>query len=538
VIWLLLAVLAAWMAFGPLVLAVAGLALLVPRVRWWVHDRVRVTRRAVGITALALLAVVAAVVVIPDGRLPIPPSPGVLAAPTYLGRPAAPKPVRADEVPAHPHLAANGLNSMHNDAWATDAYEVAGPLGRQPEVDTAWFGVEECATITFDREGRMVALCGDINGPSLHVIDPETRRKRASMDLPERQKSDKKPWEDLCGGAYMYLDNRDRAVLVTTDRQVRAVSTTNASGDPVLTTDEEWDLKPYVPHSDCLIALLPDWSGLIWWLSQDGLVGTIDPGSGDVKVHDLGESIYNSFAVDKAGAYVVSEEALYLLEAGGDGTPEVAWRAPYDRGAEKKPGQLSQGSGTTPTLLDDGVVAITDNAEPRMNVIFLRRDTGKEICKSPVFDKNRSATENSLVSLGDAVLVENNYGYRGPQSTMLGFATEPGIARVDLDGTDCETTWTSDLIAPTSVPKASWATGLAYVYTKRSTWTGVSAWYVTAVDVVTGRAMWSVRTGNGTQFNNHYAAMTLGPDGSLWIATMAGLVRVRDRGHGAESEGK
>ena len=27
--------------------------------------------------------------------------------------------------------------------------------------------------------------------------------------------------------------------------------------------------------------------------------------------------------------------------------------------------------------------------------------------------------------------------------------------------------------------------------------------------------------------NNHYAAMTLGPDGAAYIATLAGMVRVR-----------
>ena len=32
--------------------------------------------------------------------------------------------------------------------------------------------------------------------------------------------------------------------------------------------------------------------------------------------------------------------------------------------------------------------------------------------------------------------------------------------------------------------------------------------------------------------NNHYAAVTLGPDGSAYIATLAGMVRVKDRDEG------
>ena len=214
---------------------------------------------------------------------------------------------------------------------------------------------------------------------------------------------------------------------------------------------------------------------------------------------------------------------------GPDGAPRVVWTTGYDRGSEQKPGQASRGSGVTPALLEGGVVAITDNAEPQMHVVFLDGGTGAEICRQPVFDDGASATGSSLVSLGTGVVVENNHDYESPMSTILGFATSPGLARVDLRDGSCSTRWTSDRVAPSSVARVSWATGLVYAYTKRSSWTGVSAWYVTAIDAATGRAMWSVRTGTGALMNNDHAAVTLAPDGSLWIATLAGLVRLRDR---------
>ena len=125
--------------------------------------------------------------------------------------------------------------------------------------------------------------------------------------------------------------------------------------------------------------------------------------------------------------YVVTTGATYRLEADATGKPEVVWRAAYDRGSEQKPGQLSQGSGTTPTLLPNDLIAITDNADPRMNVVFLRRDTGEEVCTAPVFEDDASATDNSLVAVGDGVIVENNHGYTSPLSTFLGFGTEPGL---------------------------------------------------------------------------------------------------------------
>ena len=39
---------------------------------------------------------------------------------------------------------------MHNDAYASDAYEVSGPLGRNLQVRSASYGVSECATMGFD----------------------------------------------------------------------------------------------------------------------------------------------------------------------------------------------------------------------------------------------------------------------------------------------------------------------------------------------------------------------------------------------------
>ena len=72
------------------------------------------------------------------------------------------------------------------------------------------------------------------------------------------------------------------------------------------------------------------------------------------------------------------------------------------------------------------------------------------------------------------------------------------------------------------------ATGLLYAYTKRPSIWGVSAWYLSAIDVATGREQFSVRTGTGTLMNNHYAAITLGPDGAAYIATLGGMVRVKD----------
>jgi len=518
-----------WFALGPWVLVVAVLALLVPAVR-------RAARpRHPGWTAAALVAVAVlvtvVVIVLPDGRLPIPPGPGALVTPSFTGKAATPHPV-AMEVPQHPGLAPNGRSSMHDDGWASDAYSGRGPLGRDPEVDTAWYGLEECATLAFDSHERIVALCGDLRGPTLHVLDKDMR-PLATQELPDRPHvKGTHAWQNLCAGAYFYLDAKDHAVVATTDGHILEFATSTSTGKAQLRQERAFDVSAELPGGDCLVALMPDWTGRIWFVTQGGRVGTVDPATSKVHVTELGEGVFNSLAVDRSGVYVVTDTALYKLAADRSGAPRVTWRAAYDRGAEQKPGQLSRGSGTTPTVLPGGRVAITDNAEPQMHVSFYDTASGRMVCQAGVFASDTRATENSLVSVGDGVIVENNYGYSGPQSTLLGRATTPGIARVDLDGRRCRVAWTSDEIAPTSVPKVSLANGLLYAYTKRPTWWGVAAWYFTAVDVRTGHTAFSVRTGLGTLMNNHYAAVTLAPDASAYIATLGGMVRVRDSGPG------
>jgi hypothetical protein len=144
-----------------------------------------------------------------------------------------------------------------------------------------------------------------------------------------------------------------------------------------------------------------------------------------------------------------------------------------------------------------------------------------------VFTPGASDTENSLTAVGNSLFVENNYGYQGPQSTLLGKTTSPGVARVDVADGQCSVAWTSQQIAPTSVPKASLANGLLYVYTKPAA-TLEDAWYLTAIDIRTGRTAYSKLVGTGPEYNNHYAAIYLGPDGSAYIATLTGMVRVHD----------
>ena len=126
-------------------------------------------------------------------------------------------------------------------------------------------------------------------------------------------------------------------------------------------------------------------------------------------------------------------------------------------------------------------------------------------------------------------MVTNNHGYSSPRSTLLGFTSDPGVARVDLVDGACVERWTSDAVSPGAGVTASRPQGLLYAATKRPSVLGVSAWYLTAIDAETGRSMWSVRTGTGVLAGSDRSQVMLGAAGTAWLGTLSGLVRVSDR---------
>ncbi|WP_183099311.1 hypothetical protein [Nocardioides pelophilus] len=465
--------------------------------------------------------------------LPIPSLPTDLLVPQFEGAEATPRPMTAPVVPQNPYLAPNGRSSMHNDAYSTDAYAVSGPVGHDLTLRSRSYGVRECATIAFDSRDRIVGLCGGLEGFTMMVVDPVSLDVIDELQISQRDlTSGANPLTDICGGTYFFLDPDDHAFATTTDSGIAEVE---VAADGTLTRVEDWPMASYLDEGDCLVATGVDWNGRLWWFSQQGVVGTLDRATGQVKVARLpaGEGIFNSVSGDETGAmYLVTTHATYRMDAALSGQPRVTWRLPYDRGTQQKPGTLSQGSGTSPTLIGKRWIVIADNAEPRTNVVVYdrRRGISKRLhCRVPVLAAGASATENSLVAAGSSVIIENNYGYNGVQATMLGRSTTPGMARVLIQSDGCRVAWTNnDVIAPTSVPKASLGNGLVYAYTKPVRNDLIDAWYLTAIDIRTGKVAWSRLTGTGIQWNNHYASIYLGPDGTLYVATVAGLIRLAD----------
>jgi hypothetical protein len=482
------------------------------------------------LVAVALLPIAEAPAVPP---LPIPEDPTAGSVPTYIGRPARPRRVNAAPIPTHPFMAPNGRSNIHADAYQSDTYDVSGPLGRSMET-LSTYQQAECATATFDSLGRIVSICVGVEGPRLAMFDPATLELLAVMPLPPRSSAGGgDPLSDFSGGGYFYLDDRDRAVLSTNHRHVWVVGESEGELGPAFALERDYDLSLTVPVGDGIISALPDWSGRIWFASIKGIVGTIDPQSGTVRTIALNEGIANSFAVDETGGvYIVTNRALYRFDAQPDGTPVTSWSEEYPNIGVRKPGQTQPGSGTTPTLMGSDYVAITDNADP-MDVRVYKRALGvtggRLVCSQPVFTRGRSSTDQSLIGTSRSLVVENNYGYTGPTSVFNGASTEPGIERVDL-GSDggCRTVWRNRERAPSVVPKLSLESGLVYTYTKPPDVTA-DPWYFTAISFQTGKTVYKQLAGTGLGFNNNFAPVSIGPDGTAYVGALAGLVLLRDR---------
>ena len=385
--------------------------------------------------------------------------------------------------------------------WVTPAYvgrpaathAEAGPIGESPTVLTKKYDVGDCTDLVVDGADRLVALCGGTS-PVLRLVDPDSLHTTVRTELPGSG----------CAGRVAVVGD---GVVAASGRRVTRLDTSD------LAITASVDLADRVEAGDCLTGVGGDGAGRIWFATRSGVVGVVD---GDrVDALDLGDRVDRPITVADEGVYVPGARALHRVGLVG-GRPVQAWAAAYDGGER----------GGAPVVLPDGLVAVADNRSPRLQVVLHRTDTGAVACRVEVFDDHAGSTDGGLVAAGAGVVVANSHGYRGPFATILGRTTARGIAYV---GPDCRVAWTIDMNAPSGRPAVSVDDGLVYAWTKRHSWLGVDAWYLSALDLDTGRLRWARRTGLTPLADSHGGPIVLGPDRAAYAPVLGGLVRVRDR---------
>jgi len=458
------------------------------------------------------------------------------------------KPVAHVPIPQHPYMALNPGSNMHCDAYISDTYEASGPLGLNTEVITRTQGFGGYGTITFDSRGRLVAVYGNGRSFKIELIDPYTFEELASYKLPPRSIQfffrGIKPWEYLGAGMYFYLDNEDRAVVPTTKNTVQVVQVPSPGGRGEFELVREYDLADYlVPgKEDSPAFVLPEWSGeYYWYATTEGMVGTIHKESGEVRTMRLeGELVENSFAVGEDGVFIISDQAMYRFNHDSSGNIVIDWRTEYSKAPERKAGHISVGSGSSTTLAGgpDGLIIITDNAEPRINLLFIKRSDGTLVGSVPLFAENKSGTD--LTAIGFEHADENGNGtgvYSGIAENNWGPHTfpfsrpEPGLTRVDAtrhdDGTySCKEVWASKELSIGGF-RLSFGSGLVYHYGKAGSWLNTK-WYLVGIDFVTGETVYKKLAGTGLGYNNWQGSFFIHPDGMAYSTTIFGAVMIRD----------
>ena len=438
--------------------------------------------RPARVVALALVVLGLALGAGPAAADPIAPG-AATSLPTATGGPVRAQPGPATRVPQNPGLARNPRSNIHDDTWMTDSYPFSGPprprvgarLGRDAGRGVRLAGLRPARA---DRVGVPVGR-GGAAGPHHRPLD--AAHPGQLRPPPGAGRAGDKTFQNFTGGGYFFLDPRDRIWSASKTSHLLVIA--EGAGGTSLRKVADYDLTGVLNPDERVTSALPDFRGRVWFVSKrGGKVGVLDPRTRRIRVKRLGEEVENSFAVDRDAVYIVSDRRMYRMSAGRRGRPRIDWSVRYRNSGIVKPSQVDAGSGTTPTIMAGGYVAITDNADPMNVVVYrratrLRRGARRIVCQVPVFHRGASATENSLLTAGRTLVVENNYGYQDPFGPMTGALTEPGFARVDVrrGGRGCRKVWeTFTERAPSVVPKLSARAGLVYTYTRDRTRTARS----------------------------------------------------------------
>ncbi len=434
---------------------------------------------------------------------------------------------------------------MHGDPESSDSTAFPGP-GRGAHLAGSSVPGGVCAATFVTGDGYPMSLCTayvertprrgasgvagvDVAVPVVTLFHPKTARVLAKLPLAKG---------DLFGGVYGFLDARDRVVVADGTGSIVRVGKHRTADGWRLRVDARTDISRHL-RGDGVTGLAPDYQGRTWFATTHGVVGTVDA-AGRVGATRLprGERLGNGLTIRRGGASVLSTHALYEMRAGDDGVPHTVWRRSYDRGKARKPGQLTWGSGTTPTYFGpggDAWVAIVDSAAVPELIVY-RADDGSQVCRMKAFRAPRQGTENSPMAWGNSLVIPSTYGFVYPPIATSGGPSVPasapfrgGMTRVDVTDGRCSRVWETRTDRMATLPRLSRADGmihgLAYGPYRGGVQQSGPVNYV-AIDFATGRRIVTERVGAAPVDEPLQLTGMIAPDGTLWQGTVTRMLKV------------
>lgn len=460
--------------------------------------------------------------------------------------------------PANFYVGVDGASNMHGDVGSSDTTALPGPGINDIDHKHRFF-TAACPTLLIRTDGHPFALCTAIFGRNLvlRMLNKDNGKKMAKLELTSAS---------LLGGVYAYIDNQDRLVMVDGGHNIIRVKAEYVKKLVLwewrLSIDDTVSIADAVVghcgggNCDSTTSIMAGDDGSVWFATKQSVVGFYDPSTGVTNAIQLGdgsEQVHNSLSTAPGGRVsVMTDHALYLLTKGENGTPQVEWRTEYDRGTHRKPGQLSHGSGASPTFFgpETGTeyLTISDNAEPLISVLVIDASVntpaeggrgGQVICKNEVFAEGSSGTENSLIGIGRSMFIASSYGYPYPAEPQGVAAAVPseadfvgGMARIDIrhDESGCDLVW-ENTVRSSAVPKLSTTDELIYTVERVDSngdfSTGLlDTFHFTVVDPYTGVVLKQHKIGGGFFRDTLEMVGNTGFDNVLWLGDVSGVTRI------------
>ncbi|WP_240043065.1 hypothetical protein [Photorhabdus luminescens] len=480
------------------------------------------------------------------------------------------------EIPQHPWMAPNNFGSPHQDSWCSESVSLNGPVSDNLLLIEQYNPFGYTPNMVCNSQNQMVGVSLDYSASQFWVVVFDE-----NCNIISATPAGTLSGNSTFGGGYFYLDNNDNTIVVQDNK---VVSYPTADVQP-----REGEIYPLTPNwqsadiielvtgsaeGNSLYSSLPVWDenrqSLYWCLIAGDYnyqiypdstlsspawiaVVQIDPNDGSTTLIGAKELEKqwnnNTFAVDENGAYIVTNgidsKGLctkgYLWAFGLEGDDiTIRWKTPYKNAGYRKPGQTNIGSGTTPTLtkMEDGteLVGITDNADPRLNVLVCNRSDGSIISETPCFLPMRSADEASLIGVGDTFVVENNFGHypTWPFSQLVPNGPGMEMIRIDPENTEQpdEKKWSLPDIHFYAMNMLCRGSGIIFAHT--CSWSdSISAskggmYYISAIDSFNGRVIWQIPLGRGTNYCHEYGGIYFNRNGDLYIGTNQYLVAIKN----------
>ena len=490
------------------------------------------------------------------------------------------------DIPQHPYMAPNNFGSPHQDSWCSESVSLAGPTSTQLSLTLQRNPYGYTPNMVTNSANQMIGVSLQYASRKFFVVMFDQECNIISATEAGAKQG------DTFGGGYFYLDNHDNTVTVQENKIASYPTQEQPLKEDIYPLTPNWTSVNIVElvtgdNNNTLYSALPVWTGkpnLYWCLIAgqydynnypnaklespaymavveilpDGNGGSVTSLLGKLELENQWNN--NTFAVDEQGAYIVTNGLAKSGEAGPSylwafafdersGEVSVRWKTEYENAGYLKPGQKNIGSGTTPTLTkaEDGtdLVAITDNADPQLNVLVCRRDNGQPIAQVPCFEKMRSADEASLIGVGSTFVAENNFAHypTWPHSQTIPNGTGMSLIEVNPDGsnTDLQSTWDMPDTHFYAMNMLCRESGIIFAHT--CDWSGAESsekggmYYISAIDSFNGRTIWRIPLGRGVDYCHEYGGIYFNHNGDLYIGTNKYIARIsnyHDRAAGDE----